>query len=147
MLCGAESIGDHMNPPEFRFYYFTPSYDQTVAFYRDTLRFEIYRTWDRPGGDRGTIFRSPNGTGLIEIEAGDQRPSIHGGFYVEVDDLDHWYDRVREAGAPISKELGDTSYGHRNFKTIDPNGVEVSFFQYLGSGKSPPIAPPKGAAE
>lgn len=147
LLGGPESIGDHMNPLEFRFYYFTPSYDQTVAFYRDILRFEIYRTWDRPGGDRGTIFRSPNGAGLIEIEAGDQRPSIHGGFYVEVDDLDHWYDRVREAGAPIRKELGDTSYGHRNFKTVDPNGVEVSFFQYLGSGKSPPIAPPKGAAE
>lgn len=124
---------------EFRFYYFTPLYDQTIAFYRDTVGLEIYRSWDRADGDRGTIFRSPNGTGLIEIEAGDQRPAIAGGFYIEVADLDGWYDRLREAGAPILRELGVTSYGHRNFKTADPNGVEVCFFRYLDSPRGPEI--------
>lgn len=122
---------------EFRFYYFTPLYDETVTFYRDILRLEMYRSWDRPDGDRGTIFRSPNGVGLIEIEAGPEPPVIAGGFYIEVADLDGWYDRVREAGALILKELGVTSYGHRNFKTSDPNGVEVCFFEYLDSARAP----------
>ena len=108
-------------------------YDETVAFYRDILGFEIYRSWDRPNGDRGVIFRSPNGLGLIEIESGDKPPSIAGGFYIEVIDVDHWYDRVTQAGAPVRKKLGDTNYGHRNFKTVDPNGVEVGFFQLDGS--------------
>jgi uncharacterized glyoxalase superfamily protein PhnB len=48
-----------------------------------------------------------------------------------VPDPESWRDRVRQAGAPIRKELGATSYGHRNFKTIDPSGVEITFFQYL----------------
>ena len=119
------------NQPEFRFYYFTPRYEETVAFYRDILGFEIDRSWDRPNDERGTVFRSPNGLGLIEIESGHKPPSIAGGFYIEVPDVDHWYDRVRRAGAPVRKKLGDTNYGHRNFKTVDPNDVEIGFFRYL----------------
>lgn len=120
-----------MRSLEFRFYYFTSLYDQTTGFYRDRLEFEVYRAWDRGYADRGTIFRSPNGVGFIEIEAGPSSPSINGGLYLEVDDLDGWYDRVRRSGATISRELGPTTYGHRNFKTVDPNGIEISFFQYL----------------
>ena len=117
--------------PEFRFYYFTPLYDETVAFYRDVLALAVSRTWSREGGDRGTIFISPNGRGLIEIEAGTQQPSIAGGFYIEVADVELWYQRVADAGAPMVKTLGVTSYGHENFKTHDPSGVEVTFFRYV----------------
>ena len=119
-----------MRSPEFRFYYFTPRYDETVAFYRDVLGLVVYTSWDREG-DRGTIFRSPNGIGFIEIENGESAPALAGGFYVEDADLDARYERVRAAGAPVRKELGVTSYGHRNFKTVDPNGIEVAFFEYV----------------
>jgi catechol 2,3-dioxygenase-like lactoylglutathione lyase family enzyme len=128
-----------MRPLEFRFYYYTPAYDQTVAFYRDVLGFEIYTAWDRSATDRGTIFRSPNGAGFIEIEVGEQLPSISGGFYLEVADVGRWYDDVRRRGAPIVKELGATDYGHRNFKTADPGGVEVGFFEYLS--RPPHVVP------
>lgn len=120
-----------MKHHEFRFYYFTPFYDRTVTFYRDVLGFEVFHAWDRNEADRGTIFRSPSGPGLIEIEAGVQTPSILGGFYIEVDDVGKWYEESRRRGAPILKELSITDYGHRNFKTADPNGVEVSFFEYV----------------
>lgn len=118
-----------MRSLEFRFYYFTPRYEETVSFYRDVLGFEVYRAWDRPG-DRGTIFRSPNGAGLIEIEAGSTPPSIQGGYYIEVDDVDGWNERLRASGAPIRSPLETTTYGHRSFRTADPNGVEVAFFSY-----------------
>jgi catechol 2,3-dioxygenase-like lactoylglutathione lyase family enzyme len=120
-----------MRHREFRFYYFTPLYEQTVAFYRDILHFEIYHAWDRGVAERGTIFRSPNGAGFIEIEDGGLPPSISGGFYIEVADAKVWYEAARQRGAPILKELGVTSYGHLNFKTVDPNSVEVCFFEYL----------------
>ncbi len=110
---------------EFRFYYFTPLYDETVAFYRDVLGFELYRSWDRPDGDRGTIFRAPGGSGLTEIEAGSTVPTVQGGFYIEVDDVEAWRARVGDAGAPIVRELTLMSYGHRSFKTRDPSGIEV----------------------
>lgn len=124
-----------MRDPEFRFYYFTPLYEETVAFYRDALRLEVFRAWDRGETARGCVFRSPNGVGLIEVEAGDAVPAIHGGFYIEVSDIDRWYRRVQEAGCPILRPLGTTDYGHRNFRTVDPNGVEVTLFQYLAGNE------------
>ena len=120
-----------MRKPEFRFYYFTPRYEATIAFYRDLLGFAIYHSWDREDGDRGTIFEAPNGVGFIEIEEGRESPSLRGGFYIEVPDVDEWYEKARESGAPIARPVADTGYGHRNFKTTDPNGVEVSFFSYV----------------
>ena len=120
-----------MGHGEFRFYYFTPLYEQTVAFYRDVLGFDIYHAWDRGAEERGTIFRSPGGAGLIEIEAGERPPSLGGGFYIEVADIERRYEAARSRGAPILRGLGATSYGHRNFRTVDPNGVEVTFFEYL----------------
>jgi len=120
-----------MSGPEFRFYYFTSRYEETVAFYRDALGLEVFRSWDRGHAARGTVFRSPNGVGLIEVEAGDAVPGIHGGFYVEVADIDGWYKRVATAGCPILKTLANTEYGHRSFRTADPNGVEMTFFEYL----------------
>lgn len=119
-----------MSSPEFRFYYFTRRYEETIAFYRDALCLEIFRSWDRSDTDRGTVFRSPNGVGFIEIEAGDTTPAIAGGFYIEVGDLDRWYQRARDGGCAITRELGLTDYGHRNFRTVDPNGVQVTFFAY-----------------
>ena len=115
--------------PEFRFYFFTPKYDETVAFYRDVLQLNVDRSWDRSDQDRGTVFVSPNGTGLIEIEQGDKLPNIYGGFYIEVDDIHGWYAQVTAAGATIQKSLGVTDYGHLNFKVVDPSGIEVGFFQ------------------
>lgn len=115
---------------EFRFYYFTSRYEETVAFYRDSLGFAIYHQWDRPN-DRGTIFHSPNVGGYIEIESGSSTPTLTGGFYIEVENVDVWYERVRSIGAPLAVPLRETSYGHRNFKTVDPSGVEVCFFSYV----------------
>lgn len=120
-----------MRQGEFRFYYFTLLYEQTVAFYRDILGFDIYHDWNRGAEDRGTIFRSPNGAGFVEIEAGRRPPAIRGGFYIEVADVESRYEDARRRGAPILRELGATNYGHRNFKTANPNGVEVCFFEYL----------------
>lgn len=120
-----------MSDPEFRFYYFTSRYEETVAFYRDALGLAVVRCWDRGETARGTVFRSPNGVGLIEVEKGDGVPDFRGGFYVEVPDIGLWYARVAAAGCPILRALGTTEYGHRNFRTADPNGVEVTFFEYV----------------
>lgn len=120
-----------MRSLEFRFYYFTRRYDETVAFYRDVLQLSVYHAWDHGPEARGTIFRAPHGGGLIEIEAGTDLPSLTGGLYIEVPDLEAWYARVREAHAPIVRELTTTSYGHRHFKVADPSGIEIGFFSYL----------------
>ena len=52
-------------PGQFRFAYFTPLYEETLAFYRDGLGLPIAGSWDRNPADRGTIFGAASG--LIEV--------------------------------------------------------------------------------
>jgi catechol 2,3-dioxygenase-like lactoylglutathione lyase family enzyme len=56
-----------MSEGQFRFAFFTPAYEATVAFYRDGLELQVAETWDRNPEDRGTIFRAASG--LIEVMA------------------------------------------------------------------------------
>ena len=116
---------------EFRVYYFTARYEATVAFYRDVLQLHVHHSWDHGPEARGTIFRAPNGSGLIEIEAGAGLPALTGGFYIEVPEPEAWYARLKDAGSPIVPELRTTSYGHRHFKTVDPSGIEIGIFRNL----------------
>ena len=117
--------------PEFRFYYFTNKYEETVSFYKNILQLEVMRSWDRSADDKGTIFYSPNGTGLIEIEKGTRVPVIQGALYIEVEDVDQWYEIAINNNAKIIQPLSDTSYGHRNFKFEDPGGLTVGLFKYI----------------
>ena len=116
------------HPLEFRFYYFTPNYDAVVAFYRDGLGLEIVSAWNRGPEDRGTVFRSPNGVGMIEVEFGQDVRPPQGGVYVEVEDVDVWYEKAVRKGLGISQPISDTTYGHRTFKLADPDGLEIGFF-------------------
>ena len=120
----------HKPSPEFRFYYFTNRYRETVDFYRNILQLEVMRSWDRVDGDKGTIFHSPNGTGLIEIEEGNESPVIQGALYIEVEDIDRWYEKVVAGNGKIIQPVSDTSYGHRNFKFEDPGGLTIGLFKY-----------------
>lgn len=116
--------------PEFRFYYFTNRYRETVSFYRDIFQLKEIRSWDRGDADKGTIFQSPNGIGWIEIEEGTSSPTIQGGLYIQVEDVDQWYEKLRQ-NVQIVSPITNTSYGHRSFKFLDPNGMAISLFRYL----------------
>lgn len=120
-----------LSTPEFRFYYFTCRYDETVSFYRDTLQLEVFRSWDRGHCEKGTIFRSPNGTGLLEIEEGSAIPIIQGVIYIEVQDVDAWYEMLVNRKVNIVEAISDTSYGHRSFKFEDPNKLIIGLFKYI----------------
>src|SRR5687768_9195919 len=121
---------DQSSRPEFRFYYFTPRYDEPVRFYRDSLGFSVFRQWDRPDRARATICQSPHSGGQMEYEDGETAPSNVGGYYIEVSDVNLRYTRLRLSGVEINKGLGHTSYAHRIFKIVDPNGIEIASVQY-----------------
>ena len=123
-------MNDTKNSAEFRFYYSTSRYLETVSFYRNTLQLEEVRSWDRGYCQKGTIFRSPNGTGLIEIEEGTEVPAIQGGLYIEVEDVDFWYKIAVNRKIDIISPISNTSYGHRSFKFIDPSNLSIGLFKY-----------------
>ncbi|HYC40580.1 MAG TPA: VOC family protein [Chitinophagaceae bacterium] len=119
-----------MNATEFRFCYSTPLYAETVSFYKNILQLEEFRSWDRGEGLRGSIFHSPNGTGLIEIEEGGTTPILQGELYIEVEDVDLWYEKMTSKQVTINRPIANTSYGHRSFKIEDPNRLVIGLFSY-----------------
>jgi uncharacterized glyoxalase superfamily protein PhnB len=54
------------------------------------------------------------------------------GTYVATDRVDEVYERARDLGAEILRELQDTDYGSREFVLRDPEGNLWSFGTYRG---------------
>jgi catechol 2,3-dioxygenase-like lactoylglutathione lyase family enzyme len=125
-----------MKERQFRFAYFTPLYESTVAFYRDGLELPVLYAWDRTPDDRGTLVSAASG--IIEIlalpESGeashlfDDRPPQGAFIVIEVDDVDARYARAVEKGLPIKQALTDQHWGHRSFCVHDPNGLVLYLF-------------------
>jgi Uncharacterized protein conserved in bacteria len=123
-------ISNMNQKPEFRYYYSTPKYHLTIRFYKEILEWKIFNSWDRGDLQRGTIFLSPNLTGMIEIEEGSSEPAFSGGLYIEIKDIDAWYQQLLQKKFELLQPLFVTSYGHRNFRISDPNGLSIGFFTY-----------------
>ncbi len=118
--------------PESRFGYTTNLYTETISFYKNILQLEIYNSWDRGPNDKGTIFKSPNGAGLLEIEEGETVPVITGAtLYIEVENIDQLYEMAVKQAISIIQPIKNTSFGHRNFKFEDPNKLVIGLFEYL----------------
>jgi len=121
---------------QFRFGYFTPEYDATVAFYRDQLQLTIVESWDRDGDDRGTLFAAasgmievvarPKGRGLAHLW--DDRPPQGAFMVIEVPDVERVYRTAVARRLPIQRELTTQHWGHRAFCLREPNGLTLYVF-------------------
>jgi catechol 2,3-dioxygenase-like lactoylglutathione lyase family enzyme len=128
---------------QFRFSYFTPDYDSTVAFYREGLDLPVLESWDRDADDRGVLFAAASGIVevLIRPRGGhpahfwDDRPPQGAFMVIEVDDVEQTYRRAVEKGLPIQQHLMDQAWGHRGFCVREPNGLTLYFFTEIRSGE------------
>lgn len=121
---------------QFRFAYYTPLYEVTIAFYREGLDLPIIQTWDRSPDHRGTLFGAASG--IIEVlalpQSGgfdhlfDERPPQGAFMVIEVDQVEARYQQAMEKRLPIEEELKDQAWGHRSFCVRDPNGLTIYFF-------------------
>ena len=128
-----------MTGGEFRFAFFARDYDRSLAYYRDGLELPIRDSWDRGPDDQGTVFRAASG--LIEVlrlprlqepdGVWDYRAPQGAWIVVEADDVDAWYGRVVEKGLPIKEPLMDQEWGHRSFRLVDPDGIELFVFSNI----------------
>jgi putative acetyltransferase len=125
----------------FRFAYFTPQYEETVAFYLEGLDFPVIEMWDRSPDDRGTLFGAASG--IIEVLAlprsgradhlFDKREPQGAFMVVEIDQVDSRYRRIMEKGLAIQQELTDQAWGHRSFCVRDPNGLTLFLYSRQSS--------------
>jgi catechol 2,3-dioxygenase-like lactoylglutathione lyase family enzyme len=128
-----------MRNRQFRFAYFTPRYEQTLAFYRDGLELPAIETWDRTPDDRGTLFGAASG--VIEVLAlpdsgqsdhlWDGRPPQGAFMVIEADHVESLYQCAIERGLPIQDGLKEHPWGHRGFCVRELNGLTIYFFSEL----------------
>jgi catechol 2,3-dioxygenase-like lactoylglutathione lyase family enzyme len=121
---------------QFRFSYFTPEYDATVAFYRDDLQLVVLESWDRSTDDRGTLFAAASG--IIEVlfrsdtttssHRWDDRPPQGAFMVIEVPDVEQAYQRATERRLSIQQQLTTQPWGHRSFCLQEPNGLILYLF-------------------
>ena len=124
---------------EFRFAYFTPDYDATVAFYRDGLELALINAWDRGPDDRGSVFAAASGR--IEVLARpaaeksthllDARPPQGAFMVIEIANTEKAYARACAKGLPIAQELKEQPWRHRNFCVTEPNGIVLYFYEKI----------------
>jgi uncharacterized glyoxalase superfamily protein PhnB len=87
-------------------------------------------------GDDGRIQHAEVrfGNGIVMFgSAGEEFPATRGrggGICVVVADPDAHHDRAKAAGAEITRELEDTSYGSREYAAKDPEGNSWYFGTY-----------------
>ena len=125
-----------MGNRQFRFAYFTPKYEETVAFYREGLELPVIEAWDRAPDDRGTLVGAASG--VIEVLAlprsshpdhlWDARPPQGAFMVIEADQVEALYQHAVERGLPIQQALKDQAWGHRGFCVREPNGLTLYFF-------------------
>ncbi len=86
---------------------------------------------EEPGSYAEIELRWPHGSGGIIIRRSEQ--PVPTWLYVVTPDPDALYQRARDAGLDITRELQDTHYGNRTFTVADPWSVSWSFGTYPGS--------------
>ena len=100
---------------------------KSAAFYRDVLEFSVHTIPD-PGfllytsGDC-TIFAGLCPDALSPAELGD-----HSYFaYLEIDQINPFYESVRAKGAKICKIIRDEPWGMREFGVVTADGHRIMF--------------------
>ncbi|HZC24891.1 MAG TPA: VOC family protein [Candidatus Binatia bacterium] len=100
---------------------------KSAAFYRDVLGFEI-RTIPDPGWlfytcGECTIWAGQCPDAFSPAQLGD-----HAYFaYLEMEDINSFYDSVCAKGATISKKLCDEPWGMREFGLVTSDGHRIMF--------------------
>jgi catechol 2,3-dioxygenase-like lactoylglutathione lyase family enzyme len=110
-----------------RFVIAVPDLKTSSAFYRDVLGFSIHTI-----PDPGFLFYV---SGECTIFAGECPGEIHPSklgdhayfAYLEIDDIDAYYESVQAKGAKIRKTLRDEPWGMREFGLETADGHRIMF--------------------
>ena len=106
----------------------TRDLDAAIAFYLDRLGFALQRRSDADGW--ASLRRDGIELMLSAFNAheGDEATPFTGSLYLRCDDVDAWWDRLRDI-APVCYPIENFDYGMREFAVRDPNGFLLQFGQ------------------
>ena len=118
---------------ELRIVRYTDRFDDACRFYAHLLGWPVTREWPADGDQgRGRIFGYGD-VGRVElIEVRDTAPVAGLFLSIEIDDVAALAQQLTAAGVPLLRGLADQPWGHRNLAVLDPAGIELVFFQWIG---------------
>ena len=104
----------------------------SAAWYRDVLGFTIHEI-----GDPGWRFFVKDACCIMAGECPDATPAtelgVHSYFaYIDVDDIDAYFEALKRAGAEIVKEIRSEPWGMREFGIRTADGHRIMFGQEIG---------------
>ncbi len=99
---------------------------QALAFYRDTLGFDLAWSWGEPA-EIAAVCR--DGIEITLTCRADARPVGASHLCLGLSGVDACYEAIQRAGATIVLPIGDRAYGRRDFRIADPSGNELSIGQ------------------
>jgi catechol 2,3-dioxygenase-like lactoylglutathione lyase family enzyme len=114
----------------------TDRFDEVVHFYGELLGFPVVEEWDR-GNARGLRFDTggmrleiiDNARERQQLELGQAADRVH--IVIEVDDID----ASRDGIAVNASQVVQTSWGSRLFQVHDPDGIPITYLQWLKAGE------------
>ena len=120
-----------------RFVIAVPDLKTSSAFYRDVLGFTIHAI-----PDPGWLFYT---CGECVIMAGECPDAIHPSklgdhsyfAWVQIDDIDAFYESVRASGVQICQAIRDEPWGMREFGLVTADGHRIMFGAPAATGVAP----------
>lgn len=110
------------------------NFDKSLAFYKDTLGFEVFSSWGGGGEPRGAQLRL--GTIILVLAEADRELAGRGGsegqkgarptIHVRTDDVDRRFSKL-PGGDHIKVPPEYTHWGKRWFVVEDPDGNLIAF--------------------
>jgi len=113
----------------------TNKFSETKKFYSEILDFgvtfenEFFLLMHTPNRQAEISFLKPNHPTQKTIF----QPAFEGkGVYltIEVEDVDKFYEDVKNKGVRIEIEIRDEYWGDRHFAIVDPNGIGIDIVTY-----------------
>ena len=108
--------------------------DQSLKFYQEVLGLEIAEQSTSPRGSKLVYLKFPDSESELELcsfpSSGDINvPEDLAHLAFEVDHLETWMERLKQAGAPITEGPVTTSRGSRFIFTEDPDKYEIELIE------------------
>ncbi len=112
----------------------TADFERSLAFYRDTLGWDVIETWGDEGKERGAILSGGGVKVVIAEQPKDPKadvpaPAVH----LDIHDIDKRF-KVMPKGDHVVAPPSDTPWKTRWFVVRDPDGNMIAFEEVHRSG-------------
>ena len=100
---------------------------EAAKYYEENLGFEIFFVWGDP--PEYVVTNREEAVGIHFVKQQDDfRPSKeHVSLYIFVNDVDLFYQELKNKPVNILNPIGTREWGMRDFDIIDPNGYIICF--------------------